>query len=414
VTYLIAKKLFDEKHAIISALLLALTPVFFFYSDFVLTDHVSTLLIMLTLFFLIRERYVLGGVFAGLAFWFKFTNILFVLALSAFIIYKVATDIFKNKKKIGDKKIESIYKYISCIAIIMVFIAAYFLSNYLLYNAHFSSIDAILRPYLDASAYSNNPYQNLTFTNLSGFIYYIGYYLYQIIFSTTYGFFAYIFFVIYMLEYRRIANDGMRAEWHQVILTVFLIYLLYFSIIPYKNERFAVNMLPLMAIYASYGLIRTLEYFSSKKRSTSRSIYQVIIGVLMATFVILSINGIAQFYKWNDVKSEPNYSIERYFDSRNITGPILTNYPQLTVYSDERYVAAYDILNKNGLFVNDWEKDMKFSGAIQVKGIITCLDTDTRCAIHEQKMEEIIRPDFVVSDSFIYQGNNVTFYIKKS
>ena len=400
VTFFIGRELFDGKHAIIGALLLAVTPVFFFYADSILTDNISTLLLMLALLMLIKGKFIPAGISAGLAFWFKFTHILFILAIILFLAYKIFA--LKNRKDIG--------RYVLTASIMIIFVAAYFFSNYLLYSGHLGPMDAMLRPYMDASAYSHNPYLSSGFHDVKSFSYYTAYYIYGILFNTTYGFLMYLFFLIYIYKFITTRNI-FRNERHTLIMTIFLVYLAYFSIIPFKTERFFVFFLPIMAVYAAYGFIKVWNMDTKTKNAAT--IFRIIAEIFIIAALIISISSISSSYRWNESDGKPDYAIERYFDVHGIHGPILTNNPRFTAYSDERYVGAYDILNKNGLFVNDWESEMNFTAVVYMNNSVSCMDTDAKCASNAKKLREWINTDFKELDSYIYNGANVTFYTRR-
>jgi len=410
--FFIAKELFDKRHALLGAVILAATPIFFYYADYILTDHISTLFLMLSILFIMKDRYVLGGFFGGIAFWFKFTHVLYFGAIMLFILYKILK-MKVNISKINShslKGIQILPKYILFSIIFIVLIGAYFAVNFVSYRGHFDSgIDAMSRPYIDASAYSDNPYQNITYEDFKGFIYYVSYYIYNIIFNTTYGSLIYIFFIIYLLHMKRFFC-GKDQEKHILLGIVFMIYLIYFTIIPYKNDRFWVTFLPFMAIYASFGIFHIMDHIKSSRpkiRKTLRISASIMIIVLFA----ISLYDISRFYDWNDTRDRPNPDIERYFDNLGINGPILTTDPGLTAYSDKRYVGAYDILNRNGLFVNDWESDMNFTAVIYREDSIPCLENDQRCMGHKADLVIFINRWFTPKDSYIYHGSNVTFYV---
>jgi len=444
-TFLIAKELFNKKHAILSALILACTPIFFYYSDYVLTDHISTLFLIASVFFIIKEKFILAGILGGLTFWFKFTHILYIGAIILFIVYKII--ILKNRKNIS--------KYIYTLVIISVFIASYFLSNYLLYHNHLGPINSILKPYTDAAKYSNNPYQNNYFTNFSEFIYYPCYYIYNIMLNNLYGSMIYLFFLIYLMS----CFEFFKKENHAFIMILFITYLAYFSFIPYKNERFEIFFLPIMTIYAAYGVIKIIENIHSKyikynkyhkypkfykknktliktksefkkskkiNKKQNHKTYQryILFGILLLLFSILiislfsvSIHKISQFYKWKQGDEKLNYNIEKYMDiymnSNNISGIILTTDPRFVVYSEKHYIGAYDVLNTKGLFVNDWESNNNFSAIIYNDKVIPCYDSDSNCMSHKRALLDMINQDFVKKDSYIYHNSEVIFYIRK-
>jgi hypothetical protein len=418
--YLIAKKLFDknEKIAIIAALIMAITPIFFFYSDYVMTDHVSTLAVLISIYFIMNNKYILGGIFGGLAFWFKFTHILFIGILGIYILYKFC--IRNGKLQCDGKYLRKNYhsilksKELYSLIIMILMILAYFLSNYILYHQHLGTIDAILRPYTDAAAYSDNPYQNTYFSNVQEFFYYIFYYLYNIIFHAAYGNILYIFFLIYLVRLK--LENFLRDKKHVLIFITFIIYLAYFSAIPYKNERFWIFVLPFLAIYASYGIIwchESLKKISKKQGKVLSKTLNVffILLILIITGYIISKD--VDFYAWDYHFREPNMLVEKYFDIHNIDGPILTDDPRFTAYSDKLYIPAYDILNRNGLFLNDWESQIDFNAAVYNDKSIPCLEYDQKCIDNRQKIIDMLASDFKALDTYYYNGANITFYIRK-
>ena len=70
-TYLIGKKVFNQKTAVLSSLLLAITPVFFIQSSYILTEVPSTLFVLLAIYLFLESRQALSGVCCALAFMLK-------------------------------------------------------------------------------------------------------------------------------------------------------------------------------------------------------------------------------------------------------------------------------------------------------------------------------------------------------
>jgi len=429
VTSLIAKELFDKKHAIISALILACTPIFFLYSDYILTDHISTLFLMISVLFIMKEKFVCGGIFGGLAFWFKFTHILYVVALGLFFGYKLIKYIIENRDnstKNKTYKVNIIHNksyvvhIMYAVAIILLFVALYFFSNYMLYKNHYNTIDAISKPYLNAAAYSNNPYQNISFNDVKSFFYYLFYYPYNIIFNHTYGFLAYILSLIYIIHYGIKYRNFVRKDSDVLLLIIFSTYLLYYTIIPYKTDRFWITFLPIMAIYSAYGLMQLISYiYEIKPINLKKNIMKIFLltRTIVLVILILIIFSMAilkdiQIHKWNTLDAKNNHDIEKYFDINNIDGPILVTNPIFTAYSDKRYIGAYDVLSKNAFFVNEWEANIEFNAVAYMNSSIPCLADDAKCIANKEKLNNMIKNDFRKTDSYMYQGSEITFYVK--
>lgn len=449
VTFLITKELFNNKHALLSALILACTPIFFFYSNYILTDHISTLLLMLSILFLIKDKFMIGGVFGGLSFWFKFTNVLFIFALVLFLAYRLISRVntnsiitsdrkdkktiyTKHNKKYGTKKyFEENKKYLYALAIIILFVATYFGANYFIYRQHLNPFDATFKPYLDAAVYSSNPYQSTSFDSFRSFLYYIFYYPYNIIFNDTFGFLVYTFLLIYFVKLSSILKKSETKESHILIMFVFFTYIIHFSIISYKNDRFWMTFLPFMAIYAAYGIFTTYERFQEIFKDRLKSAPAIKIarytGITLLSIIILitfalAIHKDVKIYEQNKINTEYYLSeqyastrttVEKYFDVNHIDGPILVTNPFFSAYSDKRYIGAYDVLNKDGMFVNMWESDMKFNAVAYIDSSISCNTKDFRCIENKNKLKAMIEKEFRETDSYMYNGANVTFYIRK-
>ncbi|MGV8086296.1 MAG: ArnT family glycosyltransferase [Candidatus Woesearchaeota archaeon] len=465
-TFLIAKELFGKKSAILSAIILAFTPIFFYYSEYVLTDHISTLLLLISIYLFIREKFVLGSVFGGIAFLFKFTSILYFGVIILFILYKMFRifilkeksdslynyNTYKKRIKIPrylapEYSVRNIFlaikksinrsdisKIIYSLIIILFFVGLYFVSNYMLYHNHFNSVDAILRPYTDAARYSNNLYQNTQFNDFSSFMYYLFYYFYNILFNSIYGFIVYIFAIIYFLDLFRLStffttrirntSNKDNLNKHVILLLTFIVYIIYFSVIPYKNERFEIFFLPMLAIFSSYGILRVWDHltnpktndeyiFSIKSSKILTKLIKIIFILIIIILFSISINKIHQFYKWQNYNEKIDFSIEKYMDINNISGVILTTDPRFVVYSEKRYVGAYDVLNNRGLFVNDWESEINFSAIIYNDKLLPCYNYDSNCMSHKNDLQDIIQKDFIKKDSYIYHDSEIIFYIRK-
>ena len=87
--YLIGKNVFNEKIALLTTFFLAFSPTFLFYSSGILTDIPSTLFALIAIYFLIKDRYFLTGLFIGLSFMTRFLQLFILPVIIIFLlIYK--------------------------------------------------------------------------------------------------------------------------------------------------------------------------------------------------------------------------------------------------------------------------------------------------------------------------------------
>ncbi|MCM2325698.1 MAG: glycosyltransferase family 39 protein, partial [Candidatus Woesearchaeota archaeon] len=71
-TYHTARRIFDEKTALVASLLVILTPIFFYFSSHALTEIPSCLFALIAVNFYLDKRHLMTGIFAGVSFMFRF------------------------------------------------------------------------------------------------------------------------------------------------------------------------------------------------------------------------------------------------------------------------------------------------------------------------------------------------------
>ena len=101
-TYLIGKQIFNRKTGILSALFLAFSPTFYFFSTISLSEIPSLFFALISIYFFINKKYFLTGLFSGLAFMTRFLeSLVFIAILLIFILYsKKNKDFINNILKI--------------------------------------------------------------------------------------------------------------------------------------------------------------------------------------------------------------------------------------------------------------------------------------------------------------------------
>lgn len=79
--YMVGKKLFNKDIAIIASILLMITDVFFKSSTYALTDIPSTFFALLAIYYLVKDKFFISGLFTGISFLFRFPQGIILLVV---------------------------------------------------------------------------------------------------------------------------------------------------------------------------------------------------------------------------------------------------------------------------------------------------------------------------------------------
>ncbi len=452
--YLIGLNLFNKRIAILSAIVFALTPSFFKYSEYILTDIPSLFFILLAVYFILKNRFFLAGLFSGLAFLTKFPQLIFLIAVFLFFIFEIIFNQLNkqknkhltnkrrtNKQKINEHTptfsfISSIKKYIRkpfvfFLAILLV-VLPYFLFNFIFYypNTTKNIYEATLWPVVAATSFQNNPYQNLIyggiFTSLQNFFYYP----LTAIFDKHWGFLFYLLFFVFLyllFKEKQLKWQLFKDRKHIFILFYLLVYFIYYSSIPYKQDRFIVFFAPLIVIYCSYAFFRIWDYLinSNKRNNLAKStniakankvkrFYHVLLMGLFILFVVFSFFAVlskdAKFFAWKS-SAEPEVVTKyyRYFENNGVQGMISTGDPVLAAYTDNRIVG----LGELSAFFNGYTEDWNITSAFFADYSYPCLVDDSDCQAKRNYLVNNLKQDFdLVLEGKCYDSNCYVF-IKK-
>jgi len=121
-TYKIAKKVFNEKIAVLSALFLAFSPTFYFFSTKILSGIPSLFFSLLGVYFFLHKKYFFSGLLLGIAFMTRFLQLFVFIVLFSFLILN-----FKNKKNY----VKNIFNIVVGFFIVAI---PYLIFNYFIYN----------------------------------------------------------------------------------------------------------------------------------------------------------------------------------------------------------------------------------------------------------------------------------------
>ncbi|MGV8150885.1 MAG: ArnT family glycosyltransferase [Candidatus Woesearchaeota archaeon] len=418
IVYIIAKEIFDKKIAFTSALLLAITPLFFLYSIYILTDIPSTIFTLLAIYFCIKNKYFLAGLSVGIAILFRFPQGLILLPIGIAILIdsfdlnnslrfsKNSLKFSKIKNSIKDVILKSLKILLGCIIVIIPYIIA----NYLFYRKYTGNLtDAIFRPFILAAPHGNNIYGSVIDSTFISHVYNIFYYLIALLKNNP----TYIFLIVgliyliyeilraYNSKNSRATNSKMSAyafsdvKRSKIILISFIIYITYFTYIISKEERYMMPFLPFACIITAYGIFRTVDYFkSSKTIKSSKTSKKRGTGLFLIIFFIVasslySIGLDATYYNWMYERDKKPDVVEKYYltiDKLNISGTILTTDRVLSAYTDNK-IATYYVLNNDLIIANEWETNDKIGAVAYSYKTIPCIVNDDECV---KKRDELL------------------------
>ena len=250
-TYLIAEKVFSENIAILSALVLTVTPIFIKLTGLILSEPLALSFGLLGIYLFIKNKSYLNlfiaGLLLGLAFLTKFPFGIFFLAVILILLFVNEELLLKIKKILP-----------------MVLGFTVVLAPYLFFNHYFYG------DMLWAFKYSSE------IAAASGWNYGSGifYYFYKFFFLLILFFFgaAYLFF-----KSRQFKEKEKRLLFLIPILT-----LLYFVYLPTKVPRYMLVALPFMIMFSSNAVIIFYGYLKKHPSPILKPQALVVILILLA------------------------------------------------------------------------------------------------------------------------------------
>ncbi|MFH1641812.1 MAG: glycosyltransferase family 39 protein [Nanoarchaeota archaeon] len=379
VVYLIGKTILNKRLGFIASFIFAITSVFFLYSNYILSGIPSTFFLMLGIYiYLKKKNFWLSGVLCGVGALFRFPQALIMLPM-IFIMY--------------NKALKKSYKFI--LGFIVVHIP-FFIFNYVIYRNETSKIyHALFRPWILAFTHQFNPAESIATSTLGLYLYNIFYYLIQLFRENT----LFLFIIPGLIFIFR--KKLYRKEGFCLILLIFIIYIVYFTIISNKQTRFLLVFLPYASIIAAYGFYHSF-LFTKKDR----------IRIAIVLFVIISLIGVVSrdlnYYDWRLKDELPIVNdYYKFFEGHQITGVILTTDPVPAVYTDAQFVPIYFSPDVGHTIYNSYRDEIY--AVIFSPESFYCEESDKLCKSSLKNLSTIIEDDNTLVFSEIY--GNRAYYI---
>ncbi|MEK6916106.1 MAG: glycosyltransferase family 39 protein [Nanoarchaeota archaeon] len=362
-TYLLGKKLFNGKTAIISAMLLFIAPIFFINSSAVLTDIPSLFFALTSIYLFIDKKLFLAGVFAAISFLFRFPQgILFVALLISQLI---------------NKKIEkqAIWGFI-------LTLLPFFVFNFFMYKNPFI-------PFTTAYEHQFNAVYSVISNTFLSYLYNLFYYPIWIIKQNILLLFslAGIYFII---------KDKNKKS--NILLMVVLLFTGYFTFIINKQPRFLIIFLPYICILAAHGILQVANIINPKYLKNAFFILMIIAGVVFS-YAYGDYNSIKQ-----DKLGEEFYN----FFSHNYTNmTILSTTPIPIAYSNIKMIPLYNNVD-DALLIYEKEKN-NVNFIMYTSEFYPCFDS-----LCEEKKQSLFESINNTNQLIYYKKGSQEYYLFKT
>jgi 4-amino-4-deoxy-L-arabinose transferase-like glycosyltransferase len=313
--YKIARELFDEKTALLASVLLALFPLYFFYSKIFFADVPAMFLSFISIYYFLKKKPLHSGLFLGLSFLAKYH--MGVVTGAVFLAFMIA-----DKTKIIDKKFGLGYKpFLWLAAAAFITITPWLIYNQIIWGSFTYPMTNTLS--IMSADVQKSPlyfFENLfEFMPLPYLIFILG-----------------IFFMTKDRSYRNIF----------VLLWFFAFFILIHTLV-FKEVRFFIYAAPALSIILSFTLIRI-------------SARQKMAGVILLALCLLA----AVYYDigFSQYGYTPGYGNEKFdyettkaisYFIKNSTGASETVsanslWPVIAYYAERNVTAARNITDTEG------------------------------------------------------------------
>ncbi len=393
-TYLLAKKLFGTKAAILATALLATSQAFFFYSSQIFTEIPSSLFVLAAVYFFSERKPYLSGIAAALAVLFKFTNGILVVAIAASVIALHLAKQGKARQLLAS----SAQIAVSFAAVVLPFLAF----NAFFYRGYSSSLfAAAVRPFSLAAWHQSNPAKAV-----AGGIYNYSYYFIQLFRQHP----ALVLAIPALFIFWK--KGWYSSPGKNLLASALLFYLAYFSYIPNKDERFLLTFLPLACILAAAGFFEALGWAGKIRSALKPLAVASLITLLIASFSAAAYADY-RFYSW---RAPPQPELTELYSSvtnLGIKGPVMTSDPAFAAYSDNLFLPYYD--SSEGVpaaLKPSWDMKAKpFEAVIYSPQTLYCPENDLGCYALRDGLQEQIKSGYKLVFSGSYYGGRIDYYI---
>lgn len=294
--YLIARKIFNDKIALISSVFLAFSPTYYFFSGQILSEIPSLFFALLSIYFFFNTKFLISGLFSGISFMTRFLQIFIFVVLLALSTYK-------NRKIVCKDNIKIICGF-------LVIVAPFLILNQLLYKN-------IIYPFALQTFITEN----------TGYIYHqpFAYYFIKLLMENL----SLILLPFGLFFIFKSANSKNVNDFGKIVIThIFLIFFILFNLIKHKEMRLLIISFPYMYLIASYFLVCIEEVV--------KKYYKFNILLVVIPIFLISANSILISEK-NEIDYKNQYDFfQNYLEDNQIEDIIWASNPIVSLYTENK------------------------------------------------------------------------------
>ncbi len=391
--YKISQSIVRREYQLLLPAFFLINPVVIFFNSLALTESLATMLLLFSVYFYLRKKYYLSGVFVGLTFLTRFP---FGLILVALILQEF---LFSHKW-------EKIFNPLKIIFSFVLTILPYLAFNYHRYNHHlFYPFESAL--YTVSIARANND---------------LFFYFTNVLKTNPFFIFAVVPLALLIIQifHHKLLN---KKEVFLLFLTAvsFILPFAYFTHTSHKEVRYALSFIPFLAILSGYGIYYLCEWGLHFVKGIKRRKIRSILAYSLLFLVILSGSGVFYKYIW-DRFSHPSRTdaifnhklnmvrenLSNYLNSLNSSTLILTNDIAWVYYTNDKVVSLiFPSLSVKILHIYKGKGGFIVLNTCQLK----CYDNN--CLEKKRELMNVLSNYTIMfkTESF---GNNCTYVVYKN
>ena len=319
-TYLTGKELFNKTIALIAAVMLFLTPIFFSYSFRILTGIPSSFFALLAIYLFVKKKNPsLIGIFAGLAFLLRFPNGLVFAAL--IIIYVIL--LYKNK-------FAELKKAFFVVLGFLLPTLSFLIYNYIKYKPFVSeSWHAIFRPFIYATGVMSN---ETLWMFEKGYVFF----LVELVKQNAFFVFC-IFGLIFFVRKRLYRNAN-----YNLLMMILVLLFGYFTQLAHKEIRYSLIFLPYLALLASFGVYELWNF--QKKNAVLSNIVKLLISCVVVFSIFSAVSDDISAYRGTFVSHSNIYTdYYEFFKEARPDGAVFSTDPLPVVFLDSKFYLGFSL-----------------------------------------------------------------------
>ena len=376
-TYLVGRRVFSEKVALVGASIFAINPLFIMFTGLILTEPLAMVfgLLGMLLFFDYLDsksylRLFFSGVVLGLSFMTKFPQGIFFGSCFLVLVFMKKSWLVRLKEVIVFGLGFS------------VFVIPFLVLNYILYQN-------ILIPFTAGSWIVTTA----TWLYGSGLFYYT--FNLFISFPIFLFFFGYLYYFISGKRYFRYKE--------LVLVLVFVLTFLYFHSVPRKEIRYLVTVLPMLSLFVGFAIVRIYNHLKSSLAPKIRPRSFIVVCIILIIIVMPS-----KLYieRYPDVRDEVSSVLEEY----NVERMIITSDPSFVSFTNNKIVSLDGAIFALKKYEDNYlDSDMVFINDCD----LACEAGDESCASEVNQLILRASEDFslVMEKKFQFQDRACTYLV---